>query len=686
MSQSVTMPDGTIHNFPDAATPEMISGALGLASHEPSHWYSSVTEPIAGAISSSMQRGDNPISLGLQTMGAEAKPIVGATMDVAKSIPGVKPIGNVISSGAQSVADAIDSTKTGQAAGDTLFSGTDRLSNIARTHPETAANINAVGNIAAGEGIINAGRNLAEGALNTDLAKDTSSSSGPVASIYNAAKEKIVNAPERPPIAADLLGKSSQNAYKYSENVGGVLHPDNFTNPVLDIIEDAKVKPTDMPGGVLTSQQRALNAALDEYAGMRDHPMTLDQFQNFDKSLTAKESAAMENFKPTNNSRIIGQVQDKIRDRLENLTESDVIGGKEGFDALTQHAIPLWSAKSKLEDLETLINKANDRKNPAMSMQTALSNLANSPKINRYPAEVQDLIRKGAKSGKADDLLGIVGSRLNPIVSSTPTGKIVSMGTSAVSRNIRDAMQNAKADRILSAMTDPVRDSVEKFATLPESPYPFKPEVPVAPSSPYTVTGAKELGKYAPSTFANAAIDALRGIGEKETEVPVAPGGASTYYAKGGAVKPTDAQKSAGNYKKEHISFQGLPITIENAKGSIRSGKDKGGKEWSCKMPCAYGYFKGSEAKDGDHVDCFIGPNPKSLRVYVIDQKHHDTGKYDEAKCMLGFPTREAALSAYRASFSDKKNRIMHVRKMLMPEFKEWLRHGNTKKPIKSAS
>ena len=156
-------------------------------------------------------------------------------------------------------------------------------------------------------------------------------------------------------------------------------------------------------------------------------------------------------------------------------------------------------------------------------------------------------------------------------------------------------------------------------------------------------------------------------------------------FKRGGSVKPTEAQKSAGNYKKEHLKIHGLDISIENLKGSIRSGKGKDGKEWSVKMPHHYGYIKGTVGKDNDHVDCFIGPNKHSLRVYIIDQKNHETGKFDEHKVMISFPDRESAIKAYKDSFSDNKNRIMHVRKMLMPEFKEWLSNGNTKKPVKAA-
>ena len=36
--------------------------------------------------------------------------------------------------------------------------------------------------------------------------------------------------------------------------------------------------------------------------------------------------------------------------------------------------------------------------------------------------------------------------------------------------------------------------------------------------------------------------------------------------------EPTESQKKAGTYKMGHLSFQGLPISVENPKGSTRSG------------------------------------------------------------------------------------------------------------------
>jgi len=159
-------------------------------------------------------------------------------------------------------------------------------------------------------------------------------------------------------------------------------------------------------------------------------------------------------------------------------------------------------------------------------------------------------------------------------------------------------------------------------------------------------------------------------------------------YKRGGAVNhaPTEAQKEAGNYKKKHISFQGLDIAIENETGSERSGVGHGGKRWSCKMPADYGYIKRTTGADGDHVDCYIGPDKSSTHVFVINQKDHRTGKFDEHKVILGCRSEREALDIYCAGFSDGKGRERagSVESLSMDAFKHWLKSGKTTTPAKA--
>lgn len=148
--------------------------------------------------------------------------------------------------------------------------------------------------------------------------------------------------------------------------------------------------------------------------------------------------------------------------------------------------------------------------------------------------------------------------------------------------------------------------------------------------------------------------------------------------------KPTEAQKEAGNYAKGHVRLHGMNIAIENRQGSIRSGTDINGKPWSVTMPAHYGYVKGTTGADGDHVDLYIGPKPDATQVYVIDQVDAKTGKFDEHKAMLGFPSIEAATTAYDAAFSDGKGpqRRAAITTMGVDQFKKWSSSRQAKRPL----
>ena len=117
---------------------------------------------------------------------------------------------------------------------------------------------------------------------------------------------------------------------------------------------------------------------------------------------------------------------------------------------------------------------------------------------------------------------------------------------------------------------------------------------------------------------------------------------------------PTPAQAEAENYKTGKVNWRGLTLSIENAKGSIRRKVTPDGKTaWEVKMPAHYGRILGTTGADGDHVDFYMGPDPTSEMIWVIDQRDMETGEFDEHKVMIGFKDAKAAKEAYFAGFSD---------------------------------
>ena len=141
---------------------------------------------------------------------------------------------------------------------------------------------------------------------------------------------------------------------------------------------------------------------------------------------------------------------------------------------------------------------------------------------------------------------------------------------------------------------------------------------------------------------------------------------------------PTEAQKEAGNYKKGHVTVDGYNITIENPKGSERKGTDKDGKTWSVTMNNDYGYIRGTEGVDGDHIDVFLSDAPESGNVYVVDQINED-GTFDEHKVMYGFDTRADAEEAYLANYSAGWKGLGNITEVTKEQFKKWIESSHRK-------
>ena len=150
-------------------------------------------------------------------------------------------------------------------------------------------------------------------------------------------------------------------------------------------------------------------------------------------------------------------------------------------------------------------------------------------------------------------------------------------------------------------------------------------------------------------------------------------------------LNPTDAQKEAGNYKMGHVRIMGMPISIENPKGSYRQYKKEDGSIGKNQMKHHYGYFTNTtgNGKDGDAVDVFIGPNTENCEyVYVVDQNNKE-GEFDESKVMLGFNSTEHAKKSYMANYSADWTGFRAITKVPLNVFKKWLyRKHKQRKPF----
>ena len=212
------------------------------------------------------------------------------------------------------------------------------------------------------------------------------------------------------------------------------------------------------------------------------------------------------------------------------------------------------------------------------------------------------------------------------------------------------------------------------------------------------ITNAEPNGEPTVSLDKGTTLPADQQTSDKENTKKVADSeGENTLKAKIEAAsadvntEPTEAQKKAGNYKKGHVQVGTFDITIEQPEGSIRRGTDADGKKWESKMHNTYGYFRGTEGVDGDHIDVFLSNDIdgwNGRKVFVVDQYNPD-GTFDEHKVMLGFNDMDEAKSDYLANYEKgwENGRRIDVSATNLEDFEKWIDSSHRKtKPFSEYS
>lgn len=144
---------------------------------------------------------------------------------------------------------------------------------------------------------------------------------------------------------------------------------------------------------------------------------------------------------------------------------------------------------------------------------------------------------------------------------------------------------------------------------------------------------------------------------------------------------PTEGQKEAGNYKKGHVQIGKFNVTIEQPKGSVRSGVDANGNKWETEMQNTYGYIRGTEGVDGDHIDVFLSSDIDGWDgkdVFVVDQYNED-GSFDEHKVMLGFNNINDAEAAYMSNYEEGWQGLGAITGVSVENFEKWIESSHRK-------
>jgi len=144
--------------------------------------------------------------------------------------------------------------------------------------------------------------------------------------------------------------------------------------------------------------------------------------------------------------------------------------------------------------------------------------------------------------------------------------------------------------------------------------------------------------------------------------------------------EPSRAQRETDDYTKGHGSFQGIPVVIENPRGSMRKWSADDGTSGENLQTAHYGGFAGVTGADGDELDCYIGPYPEIDQVFVINQ--FVRGAWDEHKVMIGFPDRRTAESVYLSNFKPGWPGLNSCVACTVDQLKWWMANGDLSKPL----
>lgn len=249
--------------------------------------------------------------------------------------------------------------------------------------------------------------------------------SGPLPSYLSDTTSQLLPTTPKLPTATDFAKMSGDSA-KLAKEVGGTFSAEQVANKVAAKIDETM--PTPITGAKLTKEQKAFMRNLEDYKGIRGKNWTIDDVENMDKTLRSKiNTYVAPNGTMSEEGRALTQIQVKLRSALDEIPENSA------NNALLNMRSN-WQAKKILDDLEDVAEQAALRPDPATYIQGRLRTmLADGDRIRGWPKEVIASMKKAAKSGLTDDLLGFFSGRLPAIIAGS-TGNIAGAATAAVGR------------------------------------------------------------------------------------------------------------------------------------------------------------------------------------------------------------------------------------------------------------
>jgi len=273
-----------------------------------------------------------------------------------------------------------------------------------------------------------------------------------------AVKAVVPQAVERAPTAtSEAMQRISAQHYAAADRAGAIFKP-TFRN---DFIKHAEsLAPQEEKAAVGDTELTKLLQRLDVD---RDEPLTMKGAQEIDEHLGDLVDKHYVNGHLQKEGRDIKDLQTHLRSMMDNATDADIMGGKNGAAALRQGR-QTFSQSMKMRDIERIDERAKNSDNPAATFRSGLRTLLSNPsRMRGYTPAEQDAIRAAAKSGKADAVLKLLSSRAAPFaaagtgfmmghVPGAIAGEGIGLGAQALAKRSLANSQTNTANRLFNIM------------------------------------------------------------------------------------------------------------------------------------------------------------------------------------------------------------------------------------------
>lgn len=134
------------------------------------------------------------------------------------------------------------------------------------------------------------------------------------------------------------------------------------------------------------------------------------------------------------------------------------------------------------------------------------------------------------------------------------------------------------------------------------------------------------------------------------------------------------------NQNGELVSYHGIPVNIEIP---IRTYRFCSTFAPVYMVSASYGEFAGTKGADGEPIDCYIGQFLGSEQIFILNQADK-YGNFDEHKVMVGFLSKDDAISAYSACTNGLSPLSVVV--CSPAQLLYWIKKGNKNEPITNNS